>query len=120
MRRSYRFSLLFLLVSLAATWAFAQGTTSELTGAVMSEGKPLPGVTVTVASPALQGTRTSVTGANGGYNFLSLPPGDYTVTFELEGLAPVKKELRLVLAQTTRADAQMGVSGVRVALTVTA
>lgn len=120
MSRRYRFTLLLLLIWVAGTYALAQGTTSELTGTVTSEGKPLPGVTVTVASPALQGTRTSVTGANGGYNFSTLPPGDYTVTFELEGLAPVKQDVRLVLAQTARSDAQMGVSGVKEALTVSA
>jgi hypothetical protein len=120
MSRRYRFTLLLLLIWVAGAYALAQGTTSELTGTVTSEGKPLPGVTVTVASPALQGTRTSTTGANGAYNFLALPPGDYTVTFELEGLAPVKQDVRLVLAQTARSDAQMGVTGVKEALTVSA
>ena len=119
MRKPARFTVLLVLLTAVAGVALAQGTTSELTGTVTSEGAPLPGVTVTVASPALQGTRTTVTGSTGGYTFLALPPGDYVVTFELEGLAPVKQEVRLSLAQTARADAAMGVTGVTEAVTVT-
>lgn len=119
MPRRWKVTLLLLLLSIVGAYVLAQGTTSELTGTVTLEGKPLPGVNVTVSSPALGGTRTKATGENGNYSFLSLPPGDYTVTFELEGLAPVKQEVRLVLAQKARADAQMGMSGVAEALTVT-
>ena len=39
----------------------------------------LQGVTVTVSSPSLQGTRKTTTGPNGVYNFGALPPGDYTI-----------------------------------------
>jgi outer membrane receptor protein involved in Fe transport len=119
MRKLVRFLVIGVFLAATGGVALAQGTTSELTGTVTSEGKPLPGVTVTVTSPALQGTRTKVTGPNGGYTFLALPPGDYVVTFELEGLAPVKQDVRLALAQTARSDAQMGVTGVKEAVTVT-
>ena len=51
----------------------------------------MPGVTVTIASPALQGgARTTVTDAEGRYRFAALPAGDYQVTFELAGFAPVE------------------------------
>jgi outer membrane receptor protein involved in Fe transport len=107
------------LVALTAVAAFAQ-TTASLTGQVTTDGKPLPGVTVTIASPNLQGTRTAVTGDNGGYQFSALPPGDYTVTFELAGMATVNKRARLELSQTARADADLRVSTVAEAITVTA
>jgi hypothetical protein len=119
MRKPARFTILLVLLTAVAGIALAQGTTTaELTGTVTSEGKALPGVTVTISSPALGGTRSTVTGSNGGYTFLALPPGDYVVTFELQGLATAKKEVRLALAQTARADAQMGVAGVQEAVTV--
>ena len=52
---------------LVSALAFAQGLpTATLTGKVTSEGNvSLPGVTVTVQSPSLQGTRDVTTSANG-------------------------------------------------------
>ena len=79
-------SVAALAVLLLGGIAHGQGTTGNLVGTVTSDGNGLPGVTVTVSSPALQGTRTAVTGDAGGYNFPALPPGDYTVTFELDGM----------------------------------
>src|SRR5262244_1154886 len=97
---------------LVAGWARAQGTTAALTGTVTSDGKPIAGVTVTASSPSLQGKRTTVTGPNGGYSFPSLPPGDYVVSFELQGLQTVTKRERLILAETTRMDAELSLSKV--------
>lgn len=101
-----------------AAWTRGQATTAALNGTVTSEGKALPGVSVSVASPALQGTRTTVTAANGVYNFAYLPPGDYTISFELLGLQTVTKKVRLLLAETTRADADLTVSKVKEEVTV--
>ena len=119
MRVPTRFVFIAVLVALIAVSAVAQ-TTAALTGDVTTDGKPLPGVTVTISSPNLQGTRTAVTGENGGYSFSGLPPGDYKVTYELSGLATVTKHLRLELSQTSRADAAMKVASVAEAITVTA
>jgi len=116
--RKPRLFLAALGVFLAAGWMRAQGTTAALTGTVTSEGKPLAGVTVTVVSPALQGTRKTTTGPNGVYNFSSLPPGEYTVTYELQGLGTVTHKVRLLLAETTRDDAEMSVSKVKEEVTV--
>ncbi|HEX7809172.1 MAG TPA: carboxypeptidase-like regulatory domain-containing protein, partial [Thermoanaerobaculia bacterium] len=70
--------------------AFAQ-TTTTLTGVVTTDGAALPGVTVTVTSPSMQGSRTTTTGDAGGYSFAALPPGTYKVRFELEGMGPVER-----------------------------
>jgi len=67
-------SALCLILLAVPVGLFAQATTGTLTGSVTSEGRPLPGVTVTVASPSMQGTKTAVSGEAGGYNFPSLPP----------------------------------------------
>lgn len=107
------------LLLLIAASAFAQ-TTGALTGTATTDGVALPGVTVTVSSPALQGTRTAVTNENGAYIFPTLPPGQYTVAFELSGMQPIKKKVSITLAQTSRVDAAMGVSAVAEAITVTA
>ncbi len=108
-----------LLLTLAAT-ALAQGTNSQLTGTVTSEGKPLPGVTVTITSPALLGSRTTVSGASGDYFFAALPPGRYDVMFELEGMQTMTRRAELKLAETARVDADLKVSAVAESITVTA
>src|SRR5438105_3404763 len=57
-----------LAVLIGASLASAQGSqTGTLSGTVLSQDKrPLPGVTVTITSPALLGTRNTVTDTNGG------------------------------------------------------
>lgn len=117
LRRSLAVTLLVLLVASAA---FAQGTTGTLTGVVTTEGNPLPGVTVTISSPALQGTRSTVTNENGGYNFPNVPPGDYSAKFELSGLQTQTRKVKVSLAQTSGLDVAMRVSSVAEAITVTA
>ena len=113
-----RLSALLLSLFLAAA-AFAQ-TTASLSGVVTTEGSPLPGVTVTVSSPSMQGTRTAVTGEAGGYSFAALPPGSYKVHFELSGMAPLEKRVQLSLSQPGKVDADLRVSAVSEAITVTA
>ena len=112
--------LLVLLAMAASAVAQGVGTTASLSGTVTSEGKPLPGVTVTIKSPALQGTRTAITGDGGGYNFPSLPPGPYTINFSLEGMQPITAKTTLQLAESSHKDVAMRVSGVSEAITVTA
>jgi outer membrane receptor protein involved in Fe transport len=112
--------LVSLLIILCAVSAFGQGTTGSLVGNVTSDGAAMPGVTVTISSPALQGTRTTMTGDGGGYTFPSLPPGQYTASFEVSGMSKVTKNVTVVLASTARADAQLRVSSVSEAITVTA
>lgn len=119
MTQQKRFVVFGFLVLLIAATAFGQ-TTAVLTGTVTSEGRPLPGATVTISSPALQGTRTTVTGDSGGYNFSGLNPGVYTVRVELSGLSTVTQQTTLSLAQTSRVDADLRVSGISEAITVTA
>jgi protocatechuate 3,4-dioxygenase beta subunit len=70
---------LLLLLAGAAAPAFA-ATTGTLFGTVTDgDGSALPGVTVTVSSPSLQGTRSAVTSAAGEYSFPILPPGVYRI-----------------------------------------
>ncbi|HEX3108587.1 MAG TPA: TonB-dependent receptor, partial [Thermoanaerobaculia bacterium] len=108
---------MLLLVGLSA---FAQLTTGNLTGTVTTGGAPLPGVTVSLAASTLQGTRTAVTDSNGAYNFQGLPPGDYTVTFTLEGLQTATRSVKVGVSSTSRADADMKVSALSESITVTA
>ena len=106
---------------LLALPAFSQGLpTGTLAGNVKaSDGTALPGVLVTVTSPALQGARTATTNESGDYNIPLLPPGEYQVTFELEGFLAPQRDLKISAAQNIRLDAEMGQSTVSEEIVVT-
>jgi hypothetical protein len=106
-------------ILLVGVTAFAQ-TTGTIVGTVTSAGAGLPGATVTIASPSMQGVRTSVSGANGDFTFPAIPPGKYSVTTELEGLQKVTQSVNVRLGETARADSDLKVSKVAEAITVTA
>ncbi|HET7710502.1 MAG TPA: TonB-dependent receptor [Thermoanaerobaculia bacterium] len=119
MKVSWR-GVFLVLLALSPISLFAQATTGTILGTVTSGGNPLPGVTVTVSSPSLQGTRTAVSGEAGGYHFASLPPGQYTLTFDLEGMQKTDKRVTVNVAQTTTANVDMRVGPMSEAVTVTA
>ncbi|HEX9982532.1 MAG TPA: TonB-dependent receptor [Thermoanaerobaculia bacterium] len=114
-----RFAVICAALLLLSVAASAQ-TTSNLTGKVILDGNGLPGVTVTISSPALLGTRTTVTDVNGNYNFAGLPPGAYTVRFEMESMQTQTRNVQVTLSGTARADAEMRLTAVAEAITVTA
>ena len=68
--------------------ALPQGMqTAALGGTVTTtDGATVPDTTVRLASPALQGVRTTHSNAHGDYVVRGLLPGTYTVTFEHAGL----------------------------------
>jgi len=95
--------------------------TGALSGRVTdTDGLALPGVTVEARADVLPVPRVSITGGNGDYRLPALPPGTYTITFALAGMQTVTREARVQLAQTTVADATLGVAGLTEVVTVTA
>src|SRR5437870_2980691 len=109
------------LVLLVVSVAFAQSVPlSTLQGKVTADGAGLPGVSVTVASPNLQGMRTVVTTAAGDYLLPFLPPGDYKVTFELSGMQTVRRNKTLTAARPEKLDVELKPAAVSEAITVTA
>ena len=88
--------LVVVCLILVAAAAGAQVPTGTISGRVVSSDEaPLPGVTVTVTSPSLQGDRTVVTTENGDFVLTLLPPGDYTIVFELSGFQSLRKQVGL-------------------------
>lgn len=123
MKAKFAASLLTVaLALLGASTAFGQGLqTGVLTGTVTDQdGLVLPGVSVTVSSPALQGTRTTVTDGNGVYVVRGLPPGQYAVQFELSGMRTLEASQRVDLGLTARVDAQLQLDTLTETVTVTA
>ena len=103
--------------------AFAQvsATTGSINGKVSdASGGVLPGVTVTIASPSMQGTRTDVTNAQGDYRFPAVPPGEYAITYELAGFGTVVREgVRVGLGFTATVNTELGVASLQETVTVT-
>jgi hypothetical protein len=76
---------------------------------------------VTATSPALIGTRTTVTEADGTFILVSLPSGVYKLTFDLQGFKQfVRENVQVVLGQTISVDAQMQIGGLAENVTVSA
>jgi outer membrane receptor for ferrienterochelin and colicin len=102
-----RFVILALFLTLVSLPAFAQIPTGTLSGHVTDGREALPGVTVTITSPAMQGTRTAVTNVSGDYIFTFLMPGDYHAKFELQGFQTIETTIKINAAQTQKLDATM-------------
>lgn len=117
-----KFWLVLTMLAAVASPAIAQNVNSRLIGTAKdAQGAVLPGVTVTATSPALIGSRAVTTEANGIYQFPSLSPGMYTVTFELAGFQTFKREnIVLALGQTLNVDSTMQVASLQETVTVTA
>ncbi len=84
-----RIRALTLALAIAMTAGFAlpqSGTTGALDGVVRdAHGAPIPGVTVSLVNHATSQAITAKTGANGGYHFSLVTPGDYEVRFAVSG-----------------------------------
>jgi hypothetical protein len=105
---------LVLIVTMAAlaTPLFAQ-TTGRIVGTIEdAQGAVLPGVTVTVTSPQLQGASTTVTDANGQFRFPSLPPGAYHVKAELAGFKSTDNDVKVNIDQTITLPMKLTIAGV--------
>ena len=121
-RTLWRPGLAALLVVASALPVIAQQSAlSSIRGVVGdSTGGALPGVTVTITSPALQvGQLVAVTEADGSYRFGELPAGIYRLRFELTGFNSfVREELRLTVGFEARVDAALSVGAIQESVTV--
>jgi outer membrane receptor for ferrienterochelin and colicin len=112
-----------ILVLAAAAPALGQSqiTTGVIGGVVVdANGGVLPGVSVEVRNVDTNLTRTIVTGQDGRFAALQLPPGRYTVTFSLSGFSTlVQEDVVVTVGQTVPLNPTMKVSGVSETVTVT-
>jgi hypothetical protein len=109
----------------SAPRVLAQGGGASSTGAINGKvvdtsSAVLPGVTVTAASASLMGVQTSVTNETGTYRFPALPPGAYTLTYELPGFNTLKREnIVLTLGFTATVNVELAVASLQESVTVT-
>jgi carboxypeptidase family protein len=124
-RRGFHLVAAVLVCLLASTHAFAQGGGASSTGTIMgkvtdSSGGVLPGVTVNATSPSMMGVQSSVTNTEGMYRFPGVPPGTYTVTYELPGFNTLKREgIDIRLGFTAQINVELAVASLQETVTVT-
>lgn len=110
-----------LVIALFAFAGAAFAQTSSLTGrAVDSSGGLLPGVDVSITSPAMiGGPRSTVTDETGKYRFAALPAGEYRVTFSLQGFRTLNVEgVRLLLGASMTISGTLDLDTVSESITV--
>lgn len=89
------------------------GRVADNTGAV------LPGVTVSISSPALMGTRSATTNEEGFYRFSAVPPGVYTVLMELVAFTSVaRSDIEVRIGFTATVNVEMSVASLQESITI--
>jgi hypothetical protein len=125
MKRWFIGLLTVALAAASAPSAFAQGGGASSTGTIQgrvsdAQGAVLPGVTVTATSPSALGAQTAVTSETGNYRFPALPPGVYTVSYELAGFNTVRREgIQLALGFTATLNIELALATLQETVTVT-
>jgi hypothetical protein len=109
----------------AAAPTYAQGGGASSTGTIQgrvtdAQGAVLPGVTVTATSPALLGQQTTVTSETGNYRFPAVPPGTYSVQYELAGFNTIKRDgISITLGFTANVNVELALATLQETVTVT-
>jgi len=118
-------ALTFALACAAAVPAWAQGGGASSTGTIQgrvsdAQGAVLPGVTVTATSPSMLGQQTTVSSETGNYRFPAIPPGTYTVTYELAGFNTLRREgVQISLGFTANLNVELTLATLQETVTVT-
>lgn len=94
---------------LTAPAAIAQETSGSVEGRLTGpDGEALPGVSVTIRGSGLPGGQTVATNETGRYRLPTVPPGDYTISAQLEGFQPSETpEFRVNLGSQLTVDIPM-------------
>ncbi len=108
--------LLLILLPAIACWAQDGVITGRVTD---TSGAVLPGVGITLTSPGVMGNRTVVSDEQGGYRFNFLPPGTYSLKFELPGFRVLLREgIQMTAGFTSTLNVMLEVGTVAETLTV--
>ena len=116
--------IVFLAVALLVVPALstAQSTASSTIYGVVKDatGGALPGVTVTLTSPAIQVAQMeAVTGVEGNYRLTDLPAGIYQIVYDLPGFTKnVRTGVQITTGFMARIDAVLTVGGLEETVTV--
>ena len=111
--RSRQLAVLILTFLTLSAFLVAQSATTSVHGTVSdAKGAVVVGATVTISDPATGLSRTSMTGSQGEYQFLELPPATYQITVKMRGFATVEeKGVQLLVRTPGTVNVTMQVSG---------
>ncbi len=119
-----RFMLVVFFALVLAQGAFTQtATTGSIAGVVRDpSGAAVPGVTITVTSPNLIRPQTGVSGSDGSFRILNLPPGKYKLTVAAtKGFADyVQTDIDVNLSRVSAADITLQVATSKTEVSVNA
>ena len=122
MKSVLRFAILLIVqIGLTAGSALSQSSSSSLQGTVTDpSGSAISGATVEISSSESKLERTMVTGPQGEYRFVALPPGTYTLKVTAKGFARYQQtDLQLLVNTPATANAQLKVGSATESVTVT-
>jgi len=120
--RPPRLLLIFLLAAASAAPALAQRQSGAISGRILDkEGKPLPGSTVSISSPALMGFSSYVTSETGIFRFSGLKPGEYELRAEMPGFrSSLFPAVIVAVGRTTELEIQLEETPAEEEVTLTA
>ena len=120
MKKAFVFAFVLALAVLG--WlpgAWAQTAGGNIYGTVADEsGAAMPGATVTLSNPGF-GSRTTTAGAQGEFRFLSIDPGNYSLSVTLTGFATTKRDVVVNTGVSVNVGFTMKVAAMAETITVT-
>ncbi|HZC24613.1 MAG TPA: carboxypeptidase-like regulatory domain-containing protein, partial [Candidatus Binatia bacterium] len=121
MNRFQRVALLASVVCVASSLAFSQAASTSLQGTVTDpSGSAIANATVALVDASSKTERTTVTGQQGDYHFLALPPGTYSLSVTASGFSRyLETQLQLLVNTPATANVQLKVGGTAETVTVT-
>ncbi|HSE39823.1 MAG TPA: carboxypeptidase regulatory-like domain-containing protein [Acidobacteriota bacterium] len=120
--QNFKLTLTIFILIVVATVGHTQTQTGGIVGNVTDpDSNAVPGVTVTITSPALiRGPMTTQSDRDGYYRFTNLPPGTYRMEFSNSGFRSLVREgIEVRVASTISVNATLEVNPVSEALVVT-
>lgn len=115
-----RRALLISVLLVFGGTAFPQASSSSLQGAITDpSGGAIPGATVVLSNNESKIERTAVTGVQGEYRFLALPPGTYTLVVSAKGFArSTQNALQLLVNSPATVNISLKVGAATESITV--
>jgi beta-lactamase regulating signal transducer with metallopeptidase domain len=108
-----------ITVLVAGFGVSAQSAFATVSGSVVDpNGRPIPGITLTLSNAQRQSSYAVKSDPNGQYEFVGLPAGTYTLLFEVPGFATVKREGIALAGQPFQVNAVMQVGTIMETITV--